>query len=90
MKEIMAENKVETNIEKGRSSRTKKVLIEEAIANCKPEDKFNRYKVCEQLAEIMATRYKGQNLEYHSERMGMGTTLKMLKEIDLYFYKDYK
>lgn len=90
MKEIMAENTIETNVEKGRSSRTKKVLIEEAIANCKPEDKFNRYKVCEQLAELMTSRYKGKNLEYHSERMGMGTTLSMLKEIDLYFYKDYK
>ena len=90
MKEILQENKVESVQEKGRSSRTKKVLIEEAIANCKAEDKFNRYKVFEQLADIMTKRYKGQNLEYHSERMGMGTTLKMLKEIDLYFYKDYK
>lgn len=81
---------VSENNEKGRSSRTRKVLIEEAISNCLPEDKFNRFKVCEQLAEIMVSRYKGQNLEYHSERMGMETTSKMLKEIDSYFYKDFK
>ena len=41
MMEMVKENKVETAQEKGRSSRTKKVLIEEAIANCKSEHRFN-------------------------------------------------
>lgn len=76
---------------KGRSSRTKKILIEEAIARIPDEkDKFNRYKICEKLAEVMVSRYTGQNLEYHSNRMGMETTPAMLKQIDLYFYRDYK
>lgn len=75
---------------KGKNSRMKKVLIQEAIKRCKPEDKFNTYAICEQLAELMVNRYKKKNLEYHSERMGMETTLKMIKEIENYFFRDYK
>lgn len=91
LNEIKKENNVTEKLNKeGHSSRTRKVLIEEAILNCNPDDKFNRFKILEQLALLMDKRYKGDNLDYHSKRMGMPTTLKMLEEIDLYFYKDYK
>lgn len=76
--------------EKGLNSRMKKTLIEGAIKNCNPEDRFNRFKICEQLVYIMYERYPGKNLEYHSNRMGMGSTSKILREIDNYFYRDYK
>lgn len=76
--------------ERGHSSRTKKILIAMAIEACKPEDKYNRYKVCEKLADIMEEKYTGEKLEYHSTRMGMDTTKNMLKEIDAYFYKYVK
>lgn len=73
--------------ERGHSSRTRKKLIEQAIEACAPEDRFNTYKVCEQLGRIMEERYKDNTLEYQAERMGMPTTLKMMAQIDLYFYK---
>lgn len=90
LKEKVNDLEFENEIEKGKNSRRKKILIEEAIEKCKDEDKCNRFKICEQLAYIMFENYVGKNLEYHSNRMGMGTTSKMLKEIDNYFYKDYK
>lgn len=79
--------------EKGKSSRKKKEIIEEAIhrvIELNPEDKFNINSICEQVCIIMAERYTGKNLEYHSERMGMGSTGKILNAIKEYFYKDYK
>ena len=78
---------------RGKSSRKKKVLIKDAvIRSCaeNPDFKFNRYKICEHLSEIMIERYRGDNVIYHSQRMGMESTLKMLNEIDEYFYRgDY-
>ena len=75
----------------GHSSRKKILLIEEAMQKCAtPEDMFNRYKVCEQIGEIMIEKYSGANLEYHTTRMGMENTGKILKEIDRYFYKELK
>ena len=75
----------------GHSSRKKILIIEEAMANCETyEDMFNRYKICEQITELMVNRYPGANLEYHSTRMGMDTTTKILREIDRYFYKEIK
>lgn len=73
--------------ERGHSSRTRKKLIEQAIEACDPKDRFNTYKVCEQLGRIMEERYKDYTLEYQAERMGMPTTLKMMAQIELYFYK---
>lgn len=76
---------------KGHSSRKKIAIIEESIANCATyEDMFNRYKICEQVTELMVNKYQGANLEYHSTRMGMDTTTKILKEIDRYFYREVK
>ena len=91
-------NKIDSNNsvpEKGKNSRMKSVLIEESINIIKkrnikegcPNKALNRNDICECLAQIMVDRYKENNLIYHSERMGMGTTLKMLREIDNYFYK---
>lgn len=75
----------------GHSSRKKLLIIEEAMMRCATqEDMFNRYKVCEQVTELMVERYPGANLEYHSTRMGMNTTTKILAEIDRYFYKEIK
>lgn len=75
----------------GHSSRKKLLIIEEAMARCATQDDmFNRYKVCEQVSELMVERYPGANLEYHSTRMGMDTTGKILAEIDRYFYKEIK
>ena len=80
--------KVETQ---GHSSRKKILLIEEAMQRCETyEDMFNRYKVCEQIGEIMVEKYSGANLEYHTTRMGMENTGKILREIDRYFYKELK
>ena len=77
--------------EVGFSSRTKKILIKEAIDRCDGKDKFNRYKLCEEITNLMDSRYKGEGmLEYHTKRMGMDTTSKILAQIDLYFYRDYK
>ncbi|WP_206046681.1 hypothetical protein [Inconstantimicrobium porci] len=73
--------------EKGHSSRTRNKLIKLAIEACEPEDRFNTYKVCEKLAEIMVERYKESTLTYQSERMGLDTTKKMMKHINMYFYK---
>jgi len=87
----MIDNK-EKPVQRGKHSRRKKVLIEQAIKNCKPEDRYNRYKICEQLSYLIEDSYDGKekNIQYHSERMGLDTTLKMLKEIDDYFYRDFK
>lgn len=83
--------KGKTNELQGHSSRKKTLIIEEAMARCENyEDKFNRYKICEKITEIMVERYSGGNLEYHSARMGMETTTKILREIDRYFYKEIK
>jgi len=76
--------------EKGSSSRKKIPLILQAIENCAEGEKYNRYAICEQLAEIMIKKYKGNNLDYQSKRMGMSTTKDMLNAIDLYFYKYFK
>ena len=85
---VTKKNKV---VEQGHSSRKKILLIEEAMSNCATyEDMFNRYKVCEQITELMVNKYQGLNLEYHSSRMGMDTTTKILKEIDRYFYREMK
>lgn len=73
--------------EQGYSSRKKKQLIEEAINLCTGRDMFNKFKICEQVAEIMINKYNGRNLEYHSKRMGLDTNKKILKEIDSYFYR---
>lgn len=73
--------------EAGHSSRKKRLLIEEAMSLCTGSDMFNKFKICEQVAEIMMNKYSGKNLEYHSKRMGLDTNKKILKEIDTYFYK---
>lgn len=79
------------NESQGHSSRKKILIIEEAMSRCASyEDMFNRYKVCEQITQIMMEKYPGANLEYHSARMGMDTTTKILREIDRYFYKEIK
>ena len=79
------------NDSQGHSSRKKLLIIEEAMSRCETyEDMFNRYKICEKITEIMIERYPGANLEYHSTRMGMDTTTKILREIDRYFYKELK
>lgn len=77
-------------VEKGASSRKRIPLIIQAIENCKAGEKYNRYAICEQLADIMVNKYKGNNLDYQSKRMGMATSTDMLKAIDLYFYKYFK
>ena len=73
--------------EAGHSSRKKKQLIEDAMSLCTGRDMFNKFKICEQVVEIMMNKYNGKNLEYHSKRMGLDTNKKILKEIDTYFYK---
>ena len=73
--------------ELGYSSRKKKQLIEEAMSLCTGKDMYNKFKICEQVAEIMINKYNGKNLEYHSKRMGLDTNKKILNEIDQYFYK---
>lgn len=87
--EIMQEKNNEEVVknERGHSSRTRSKLIKLAIDACAPEDKYNVYKVCEQLAEIMVNRYKKDTLEYQAKRMGLDTTKKMMKHINMYFYK---
>lgn len=72
----------------GHSSRRKKMIIEEAMGCCSGRDMFNKFKICEQVAEIMVNKYTGKNLDYHSKRMGMDTNQKILKEIDNYFYRN--
>ena len=74
----------------GHSSRRKRALIQEAISACDIKDMFNRHAVCEKLVELMIDRYPGGNLEYHSKRMGMDTTAKILVEIDSFFYRDFQ
>ena len=76
--------------EQGASSRKRVPLIEQAISQLEDSRKYNRYAICEQLAEIMINKYKGNNLDYQSRRMGMATTKEMLQAIDVYFYKHYK
>ena len=78
------------NNAKGHSSRRKRVLIEQAIKACSVENMFNRYKICEKIVELMMDRYSGGNLEYHTKRMGMESTAKILTEIDNYFYRDFQ
>lgn len=84
-------NEEANTVEVGKNSRMKKVLIEEAIKAVKkenPDKALNRFDICAKLAEIMVSKYKDGNLDYHSKRMGMATTSKMLKEIDNYIYKN--
>jgi len=78
--------KKENNV--GYSSRKKKAIIEEAMNLCTGSDMFNKFKICEQVAELMVNRYSGKNLDYHSKRMGLETNKKILEEIDSYFYKN--
>ena len=78
------------NNAKGHSSRRKRILIEDAIRACSAGNMFNRYAICEKIAELMVERYAGGNLDYHTKRMGMESTAKILKEIDTYFYRDFQ
>ncbi|MEG0900258.1 MAG: hypothetical protein RSF40_11185 [Oscillospiraceae bacterium] len=71
-------------------TRGTKDLIKLAIEQTASEDKNNRYKICEKIAEIAEERYEGLNLEYQLERMGLETTLAILAKIDLYFYKYHR
>lgn len=75
--------------EKGHSSRMKRELIKEAIEMGSGIDKYNKYRICERVIEIMMERYHGQSLEYHSERMGLNTNRKILDEIEDCFYRGY-
>ena len=90
MIEYKEQRNVKETTEKGASSRKRIPLIIQAIENCEEGEKYNRYAICEQLAEIMVKKYKGNNLDYQSKRMGMATTTDMLNAIDLYFYKYFK
>ena len=87
MTEVLVNNKQK---ERGQASIALAIISFFVLEECLPEDKFNRYKVCEKVAEIMESKYEGEKLEYHSTRMGMETTQKILKEVDAYFYKDFK
>ncbi|MFI3211425.1 MAG: hypothetical protein R3Y64_10315 [Peptostreptococcaceae bacterium] len=75
---------------KGHSSRTKNKLIIMAIESLPEEDKYNTFKVCEKVCFLMEDRYKDKKLEYHSQRMGLDTSRKVLMAIEDYFYKYYK
>ena len=44
--------------EQGASSRKRVPLIEQAISQLEDSRKYNRYAICEQLAEIMINKYK--------------------------------
>ena len=73
----------------GYSSRVKNELIQQAIIHStrkSNKNKLNRYTICEQLTLIMETRYVGDSLEYHSKRMNLDTTNKILLAIDDYIY----
>ncbi|HCL4480266.1 TPA: hypothetical protein N2D99_002354 [Clostridium botulinum] len=71
-------------------TRGTKELIKLAISATNAEDRNNRYKICEKIAEIVEGRYEGLNLEYQLERMGLQTTLQILNKVDLYFYKYHR
>lgn len=78
---------------KGHSSRKKRDIIEQAInavTLTNPSARFNVKAICAKVAEILCDRYSGGNLEYHSERMGMGSTECIKKEIYNYFYRDFQ
>ena len=81
-KEIVNENSSKPKMRK------KRQIIEEAISCCTGKSMFNKFKICEQVAETMVNKYSGKNLDYHSRRMGLDTNQKILKEIDEYFYKN--
>lgn len=73
----------------GYSSRKKNELISLAVKYSlekQNKNKLNRYSICEELASIMEEKYSGDSLEYHSKRMGLDTTKKVLDEIDYYIY----
>jgi len=65
-------------------TRGTKLLIKSAITETKSS---NRYELCEKIAQKVEDTYKGLNLEYQLERMGLQTTGKILGAIDTYFYK---
>lgn len=46
----------------------------------------NRYVLCETIAAILETKYRGDKLNYQSTRMHLGTTKQILEVIDSYFY----
>lgn len=81
---------ISTTNKEGNSSRKKLPLIIEAINLCDEKEKYNRYAICEKLAEIMVNKYKGNNLDYQAKRMGLATSKSMLEQIDLFFYKYFK
>lgn len=67
-------------------TRGTKELIKAAIKDLAPEDKDNRYKICEKVCSVAEEKYQGNNLMYQLNRMDISTTGKVLEKIDIFFY----
>lgn len=74
------------NVEMGeiKLSRTMKDYIEKAIESLPEEDAFNENKILFAITDIFMENYPGGKLEYQLERMGMETTSKIKKAIEIY------
>lgn len=62
-------------------------LINELLNEMEPQDRNNRYKVCERLSFTLEERFVGNNFDYQVNRMGLATTGKILEKVDTYFHK---
>lgn len=80
---------MEQNTNKSQTlTRGTKELIKNAIKELAPEDKDNRYKICEKVCSIAESKHQGNNLMYQLNRMDIPTTGKVLEKIDSYFYSN--
>ena len=90
---MVNETIIEYNV-KGKSSRMRRTIIENAIENLSitaPTEKYNKFRILDEICDIMSTKYKtDKQLDYHSERMGMKRTNDILMQIEIYFFRDFK
>lgn len=74
-------------------TRGTKTLIEDIVKEMEQSGEnvaFNRYAICDKIADIICEKYKGNALDYQIERMNIQTTGKILQAIDTYFYKHHR
>lgn len=70
---------------KPKLTRGTKKLVEDAIQQLEPMNRNNSHAICAKMTDILVAKFKGDNLDYQTGRMGLETTGKILEKIEEYF-----
>ena len=72
--------------EKVKLTRRSKGFINEARKKLPPEQRFNKFAICEQMASVLVDKYgeEGSKLEAQTSKMGLGTVKEISEKIDEY------